>query len=135
MSVVIIRISDNACIQPSSLSEYHSCKIFKSTIIKLPSINLAFEWIHLQDFEVLIAEPLIKWLPNPTKNFVQKFLAPCYFYFLYCIFMLTQLIGRIISVAKGKQKLRWENGIIFLELGMMLMTAPTVWVSFSSSNL
>lgn len=83
---------------------------------------------YFQDFEVLIAEPLIKWLPNPNKNFVQKYLAPCYFYFLYSIFTLTQLIGRIRLVAKRKHKLRWENLIIFLELGIILISAPTIWV-------
>ncbi|KAG4071127.1 hypothetical protein HA402_014395 [Bradysia odoriphaga] len=84
------------------------------------------------DFEVLIAEPLIKWLPNSTKNVIQKYLAPCYFYFLYSIFMLTQLIGRIISLVNGWQKLRWENLIVLLELGAILTFAPTIWMGLTS---
>ncbi|OXA47486.1 cytochrome b5-related protein [Folsomia candida] len=85
------------------------------------------------DFEVQTAEPLIQWLPSPSKNFVQKYLAPIYFYGLYAIFTLTQLIGRIRSIVLGKQAVRPENFIIFVEFGIIFMLSETYWAGLTAS--
>ena len=85
--------------------------------------------VFFQDFEVLLAEPLINYLPRSSKNFVQKYLAPLYSNSLFSIFTTTQFLGRIRGILQGKQKPRWENFIIVAELGIAITLSESFWVS------
>lgn len=83
---------------------------------------------YFQDFEVLLAEPLIKYLPTRSKNFLQKYCAPFYGPVLFMAFSMTQLVCRCGRFLSGKQEIRPENLMIFLEFAIALILAPSLLV-------
>jgi hypothetical protein len=72
--------------------------------------------------------PTYQFLPNWPKNFLQKYGPPFYSHFLYLINFWLDLGKRIYNVFKGRQAWRAENGIVFAELAILAMIAPSVQV-------
>lgn len=73
----------------------------------------------------MLSEPLVEFLPSRPKNFVQKYIAVFYVEAIYLLYGLSQIIVRALSIIQGKQRLRPENLLIFLELSIFMTIAPS----------
>jgi hypothetical protein len=76
----------------------------------------------------MLGEPLVEMLPSRKKNFIQKYVAVFYAEPLYLLYGLSQILVRAISIIQGKQKIRRENLLIFLELAIFLLISPSYMV-------
>ncbi|OXA51195.1 Cytochrome b5-related protein [Folsomia candida] len=80
----------------------------------------------LMDIELELF-PTYQFLPNRPKNFILRWYGPViYSHLLYIVGFWMELGRRIFKIAMGEQKLRVENGIVFLQLVPLVMIAPTV---------
>eukprot|EP00127_Corallochytrium_limacisporum_P003642 Clim_evm30s151 gene=Clim_evmTU30s151 len=76
------------------------------------------------DFEVRVLEPFIVFFNNQPKSIVQSKIALFYFHFLFLLGGPLQLIARIVRIAMGEQRMRWENLIIAVELAIFMALSP-----------
>lgn len=76
----------------------------------------------------MLGEPLVEMLPLRERNSLQSYGGMIYVHILYSLHMISDLFKRPISIYKGKQKLRPENLLIYVELIIFVIIAPSVQV-------
>lgn len=76
----------------------------------------------------MLAEPLVEMLPVRKRNGLQSYGGMIYSHILYSLHMITDLFKRPMSIYKGKQKWRPENLLIYVELILFIIVAPSVQV-------
>lgn len=77
----------------------------------------------LYDLEIVLFEPVLCWIPNPMKNFTQRFLSWFYSPFIYALIFLDQLVRRtFFSIArKHNQFERTDVVPLIVPLAMLLL--------------
>ena len=75
------------------------------------------------DIEIYGIEPFLNFLPSPNKNWIQRYLVHLYINLVYFVAFHTELIKKVVFVFILKEdKLRPENSLPFLELGLLYLT-------------
>lgn len=75
-----------------------------------------------------MGEPIVELLPVRPRFFLHKYILPFVIDFLYAVYGLEQIPVRILCILQGKQKLRPENLLVFLELLLFIYLSPSISV-------
>ncbi|KAK2722214.1 cytochrome b5-related protein-like isoform X2 [Artemia franciscana] len=80
----------------------------------------------IYDYELSSFEPIFDFKPK-GKNKVNRFVVPIFSWFLFLGLNHKTLIERMVVIATGKQKLRPENLLPFVELALLMFLSDDGW--------
>ncbi|XP_077295248.1 cytochrome b5-related protein-like [Arctopsyche grandis] len=62
----------------------------------------------LQDYEISTFEPIFIWMPNKTKNFINKYVAQAYAIIVYIFVSDMQILMRLVQTFKLENRMKFE---------------------------
>ncbi|CAG7836518.1 unnamed protein product [Allacma fusca] len=86
----------------------------------------------LLDFEVTMLEPVVVFLPNNSKNFIQRYAVFVYQHLIYFGGFYVTFLKRVINTLLGNFPFRPEILLPFAELAILIYVAPTNLSGFKS---
>ncbi|CAG7727031.1 unnamed protein product [Allacma fusca] len=79
----------------------------------------------VMDIEISNLEPAFEFLPK-EKTFLKRYAPGVYAHLFYIVSFFLDLIKRGRAIANGTQQLRPENLIVFIQLAVWMLIAPSV---------
>ncbi|KAA0195902.1 hypothetical protein HAZT_HAZT010028 [Hyalella azteca] len=85
----------------------------------------------LYDFEISVLEPAMRFLPDPHKHIMNKYVSPvaCHLVLLFAFFVNG--FKRIAAIIMGTHKLVWANALPLVECALMMLVSGSVQTGFS----